>query len=82
MSHPEKYTEAFMATRVIKPLLEVLVYLHSMSVIHRCGVGGHAVIPRPKPAPDGDVRDLSDPLPALRGLLGMVGGQDRTGFAH
>ncbi|GFR45653.1 hypothetical protein Agub_g7064 [Astrephomene gubernaculifera] len=35
MSHPEKYTEAFMATKVVKPLLEVLVYLHGMDVVHR-----------------------------------------------
>ncbi|KAG2448738.1 hypothetical protein HYH02_006092 [Chlamydomonas schloesseri] len=35
MSHPEKYTEAFMATKVVKPLLEVLVYLHNINVVHR-----------------------------------------------
>ncbi|GLI59304.1 hypothetical protein VaNZ11_001157 [Volvox africanus] len=35
MSHPEKYTEAFMATKVIKPLLDVLAYLHSANVVHR-----------------------------------------------
>ncbi|GIL71258.1 hypothetical protein Vretifemale_1856 [Volvox reticuliferus] len=35
MSHPEKYTEAFMATKVVKPLLDVLVYLHSANVVHR-----------------------------------------------
>lgn len=35
MSHPEKYTELFMATKVVKPLLEVLVYLHNINVVHR-----------------------------------------------
>ncbi|KXZ51578.1 hypothetical protein GPECTOR_12g541 [Gonium pectorale] len=35
MSHPEKYTESFMATKVVKPLLEVLVYLHGLNVVHR-----------------------------------------------
>ncbi|KAG2498335.1 hypothetical protein HYH03_003595 [Edaphochlamys debaryana] len=35
MSHPEKYTEAFMATKVVKPLLEVLSYLHNINVVHR-----------------------------------------------
>lgn len=35
MSHPEKYTEAFMATKVVKPLLEVLVYLHGINIVHR-----------------------------------------------
>jgi serine/threonine protein kinase len=35
MSHPEKYTEAFMATKVVKPLLDVLAYLHSANVVHR-----------------------------------------------
>ncbi|GLC37330.1 hypothetical protein PLESTM_000569200 [Pleodorina starrii] len=35
MSHPEKYTESFMATKVVKPLLDVLVYLHGAHVVHR-----------------------------------------------
>ncbi|KAG2432988.1 hypothetical protein HXX76_008716 [Chlamydomonas incerta] len=35
MSHPEKYSELFMATKVVKPLLEVLVYLHNINVVHR-----------------------------------------------
>lgn len=37
MSHPEKYTEAFMATKVVKPLLDVLVYLHGINVVHQVG---------------------------------------------
>ena len=36
MSHPERYTEAFVALSVIKPLLTVLVYLHEKSIVHRC----------------------------------------------
>ncbi|EFJ44233.1 hypothetical protein VOLCADRAFT_44254, partial [Volvox carteri f. nagariensis] len=35
LSHPEKYSEAFMATKVVKPLLDVLAYLHAANVVHR-----------------------------------------------
>lgn len=43
MSHPEKYTEAFMATKVVKPLLDVLVYLHGINVVHQVGPAGRRV---------------------------------------
>jgi serine/threonine protein kinase len=35
ISHPDKYTESFVATRVAKPLLSALAYLHASNVIHR-----------------------------------------------
>uniref|UniRef100_A0A7S0WKQ3 Protein kinase domain-containing protein n=1 Tax=Chlamydomonas leiostraca TaxID=1034604 RepID=A0A7S0WKQ3_9CHLO len=35
MSHPERYTEAYMAVHVVKPLLNVLVYLHGQRILHR-----------------------------------------------
>lgn len=36
MSHPERYTEKFMAVHVVKPLLSLLVYLHGQKIVHRC----------------------------------------------
>ena len=30
------FTEQFVANRVLKPILEALIYLHQMNVAHRC----------------------------------------------
>ncbi len=36
LARPERYTESYVATHIIKPLLSVLAYLHSKSIMHRC----------------------------------------------
>jgi serine/threonine protein kinase len=35
ISHPDKYTERFVALNVVKPLLSVLAYMHANNIIHR-----------------------------------------------
>jgi serine/threonine protein kinase len=35
ISHPEKYTERYVAVSLVKPLLTTLAFLHSHSIIHR-----------------------------------------------
>jgi hypothetical protein len=35
ISHPDKYTERFVALNVVTPLLQVLSYMHSNNIIHR-----------------------------------------------
>ena len=35
ISHPDKYSERFVALNVVKPLLAALVYMHANNVIHR-----------------------------------------------
>lgn len=35
ISHPDKYSERFVATNVVKPLLSVLAYMHANNIIHR-----------------------------------------------
>ena len=36
ISHPDKYTERFVALNVARPLLGVLAYMHANNIIHRC----------------------------------------------
>lgn len=35
ISHPEKYTERYVAVTLVKPLLRVLAHLHANNIIHR-----------------------------------------------
>lgn len=35
ISHPEKYTEHYVAVKIVKPLLMALAFLHANNVIHR-----------------------------------------------
>ena len=35
MSHPDRYTEQFMAVSVVQPLLGALAYLHDQKITHR-----------------------------------------------
>lgn len=43
MAHPERYTERYMALEVIKPLLNVLVYLHGQRIVHRWAAACSAI---------------------------------------
>lgn len=36
ISHPDKYSERFVALNVARPLLSVLAYMHANNIIHRC----------------------------------------------
>jgi serine/threonine protein kinase len=36
ISHPDKYTEQYVACTLVAPLLAVLAHLHGHNVIHRC----------------------------------------------
>lgn len=40
ISHPEKYSERYVAVTLVKPLLQVLSYLHANNIIHRYAWAG------------------------------------------
>lgn len=45
MSHPDRYTEQFMAVSVVQPLLGALAYLHDQKITHRSGQRGLHELP-------------------------------------
>ena len=46
MSYPERYTEKFLVTKVIQPLLTVLEYLHEQQIMHRSIIPEHLLLGR------------------------------------
>jgi hypothetical protein len=46
LTYPARYSEAFVAVRVVEPLLQALAYLHEHHVIHRCAAAWSALARR------------------------------------